>query len=84
MNRTTDYLERLFIEELNAEGEINISNICFSRDEILHTLDPEAYKEVFENWKTERKQRNILIAKNILEITDNKGRFNTLKNIFSA
>lgn len=82
MNRTTDYLERLFIEELNAEGEVLISGIRFSRDEISYTLDPEAYKDVFEDWKIERKQRNILTAKQLLNIADNKTRFNTLKNIF--
>ena len=42
MDRTTDYLERLFIEELNSEGEVNISGICFFRDEILFSLDPDA------------------------------------------
>ena len=51
MDRTTDYLERLFIEELNSEGEIIIRENSFFRDEILYTLDPEEYKDVFEFWK---------------------------------
>lgn len=83
MDRTTDYLERLFIEELNSEGEVNISGICFFRDEILFSLDPDAYKEVFENWKTERKQRNLNEANRILDITsDNRNRFIRLKELF--
>ncbi|HHK6004572.1 TPA: SIR2 family protein [Neisseria subflava] len=77
-----NYLERLFIEELNSEGEVNISGICFFRDEILSSLDPDAYKEVFENWKTERKQGNITRAKQILEFADNSRRFNALKSVF--
>jgi hypothetical protein len=86
MDRTTDYLdylERLFIEELNSEGEVNIRGICFFRDEILSSLDPDAYKEVFENWKTERKQRNLNEANRILDITsDNRNRFFRLKELF--
>ena len=83
MDRTTDYLERLFIEELNSEGEIIISGNSFFRDEILYTLDPEAYKDVFEFWKTERKQRNLNEANRILDITsDNRNRFFRLKELF--
>ncbi|UEB31410.1 SIR2 family protein [Haemophilus influenzae] len=83
MDRTTDYLERLFIEELNSEGEIIISGNSFFRHEILYTLDPEAYKDVFEFWKTERKQRNLNEANRILDITsDNRNRFIRLKELF--
>ncbi|MEX4373630.1 hypothetical protein MY539_01785 [Haemophilus influenzae] len=78
-----NYLERLFIEELNSEGEeIVIRGSVFLRDQILSKLEPETYELAFKDWKNQRKQQAIDTANQILEIADNKQRFNKLKEIF--
>ena len=78
-----NYLERLFIEELNSEGEeIVIRGSVFLRDQILSKLEPETYELAFQDWKNQRKQQAIDTANQILEIADNKQRFHKLKEIF--
>ncbi|WP_239683192.1 hypothetical protein [Haemophilus influenzae] len=53
-----NYLERLFIEELNSEGEeIVIRGSVFLRDQILSKLEPETYELAFKDWKNQRKQQ---------------------------
>lgn len=83
MNRSTDYLERLFIEELNSEGEeIIIRGSVFLRDQILSQLEPDTYELAFQEWKFQRKKEFIDKGVEILKLADNKKRFETLKVLF--
>ncbi|WIM84661.1 SIR2 family protein [Gallibacterium anatis] len=79
---SASYLERKFIEELNSEGEINIRGLIFSRDKILKELELEGYKILFNEWKEERKQYLLEKANEILELFDNRERFEKLKSIY--
>ncbi len=76
------YLERLFIEYLNAEGKVTIANSEFNRDQILSQLDPTAYDEAYNEWLSERKKTNLELADRILDLHDNRDRFEKLKEIY--
>lgn len=76
------YLERLFIQELNSEGSVDISGIQFEKDHILYELDRSAYLDVFEDWKNNRREQNIEEAKRIISLFDNRNRFLKLKELF--
>lgn len=76
------YLERKFINELNAEGVIDIRGIEFTRDQVLSTLDKDAYNDIFNEWLNDYKLRKLEQGRNILKLYSNQSRFNTLKSIF--
>ncbi len=57
-----NYLERLFIEELNSEGEeIVIRGSVFLRDQILSKLEPETYELAFQDWKTNVNNKQLIL-----------------------
>lgn len=76
------YLERKFINELNEEGVIDIRGIEFARDQVLSTLDKDAYNDIFNEWLNDYKLRKLEQGRNILKLHSNQSRFNTLKSIF--
>ncbi len=76
------FLEELFNEELNSEGEVNISGSIFYRDEIFKKMAEDTYDIAFNAWKKERIKNLLIKADNILSKHNNQGRFNTLKNIY--
>ncbi|MDD0823046.1 SIR2 family protein [Mannheimia sp. AT1] len=79
---SNSYLERKFINELNDEGIIDIRGIQFERDQILSTLDKPAYDDVFNEWLNDYKSRKLEKGEELLELYNNKVRFNKLKSIF--
>lgn len=76
------YLERKFINELNAEGVIDIRGIEFARDQVLFTLDKDAYNDIFNEWLNDYKLRKLEQGRNILKLHSNQSRFHKLKSIF--
>ena len=41
-----DFVTEMVDELLDSEGEVYIGNLCYSRSEILKSVDPIAYREV--------------------------------------
>jgi len=41
-----DFVTEMVDELLDSEGEVFIGNLCYSRSEILKSVDPIAYREV--------------------------------------
>lgn len=58
-----EYFRQRFIDELNREGDIEIRGIAWSRQEVLASMDSDAYDENFREWtdqaKEEAKQRTV-------------------------
>ena len=77
-----EFLKKIFNEELNSNGEIDIAGYTFQRDEVLNTMDGEAYKQAFLDWKEERKNNLLAKADEILSKYSNASRFRTLQNKF--
>lgn len=50
-----EYFRDRFINELNAEGEVEIRGIIWPREEVLHSVDRDAYRQVFDDWLGEAK-----------------------------
>lgn len=80
-----DFLKPLFDEELNSEGEIiEIAGSVFERSKILNGLEPQTYQLAFDDWLTDWQDRLLDKAAEILELYDNKGRFEQLTRTLRA
>ncbi len=80
-----DFLKPLFDEELNSEkDDIEIVGIVFDRSRILEVLDHEAYKNAFNDWLNGWQGQLLDKANEILELHDNKGRFEQLTRTLRA
>lgn len=77
-----DFLKSLYDEELNSEGDIEIVSLSFARSRILSELEPSSYDVSFEEWLTQRKERLIYKANEILQLHDNYNRFEQLKRTY--
>jgi hypothetical protein len=73
-----EYFKDRFVAELNNEGEVEIAGNVWSRHEVLETMDPEAAKDVFQNWVGAAKQAAIERTREFLTETDCIDRFRTL------
>ncbi|EKO3415612.1 SIR2 family protein [Vibrio fluvialis] len=78
-----DYLTPQFHDYLNEEGEVDVAGYTFSRDNILKELEVEGYKEAFADWLQQRQIENLSRADEILNLHDNRARFNRLKEIYA-
>lgn len=76
------FLEKLFNDELNESGEIEIYGSIFYRDDIFKKMEEETYYIAFNEWKEDRKKTLLEKADEILSKYNNNGRFETLKNIY--
>jgi SIR2-like domain len=58
-----EYFRQRFIDELNQEGDIEIRGVTWSRQEVLQSMDSQAYEDNFREWtdqaKEEAKQRTL-------------------------
>lgn len=58
-----EYFRQRFIDELNQEGDIEIRGVKWSRQEVLQSMDSQAYEDNFREWtdqaKEEAKQRTL-------------------------
>ncbi len=77
-----DFLQSLFNQDLNSEGEIDIRGYTFPRDKVLIEMDKVAYEDLFNQWKEERKQQKLERANQLLLIADNEDRFMRLKELY--
>ncbi len=77
-----EFLKKVFNNELNVRGHIEIAGYTFQRDEVLNTMDSEAYKQAFIDWKQERKINLISKADEILKPYNNLNKFKALQNKF--
>lgn len=50
-----DYLRPRFLQELNDEGDIEIRELRWSRQQVLETMDPTAYEDLFGEWVGQEK-----------------------------
>lgn len=77
-----DFLKGKFDEELVAEidkeGNVNVASYPFTPYSILNA-DPTIYDEAFSDWLEKRKDDYLIKADEILELYNNKRRFNKLK-----
>lgn len=78
----SSYLKRKFDDELNNKGKILIEGFTFYRDQILKELEPIGYDEIFNNWVEERKRKLLNTADEILDLFDNRERFERLKELY--
>ncbi len=80
-----EFLKPLFDEELNSEGDIiEIAGSVFERSKILNGLEPQTYQLAFDDWLTDKQERLLEKATEILELHDNKGRFEHLIRTLKA
>jgi len=77
-----DFLKPLYEDELNAEGDVDIVGLSFQRSRILTELEPVAFDATFEDWLAQRKLNFIEKANEILNLFDNRNRFEQLQRTF--
>jgi hypothetical protein len=78
------FLKSLFDEELDADGEVVVAGTPFQRSRILAGLEPNDYKEAFSDWWEQRQDRLLQRADELLNLFDNRERFDRLKAAFKT
>jgi len=79
-----EYLQRLYNEYLNIEGEVVIESYPFQRSLIFQELEPETYNQAFSDWENQRKDTLLNKADEILTLYDNEKRFAKLKKAIKS
>ncbi len=77
------FLKEMFNDYLNASGDVEIAGSVFYKDEILNTMDTDAYEQAFLTWKEERKSSLLTKADVILDTFNTQSRFRTLIQIYN-
>lgn len=77
-----NFLRAMYEDELNAEGDVEIVGLGFQRSRILTELEPAAFDATFEDWLANRKSNFLEKANEILELHDNRNRFEQLQRTF--
>lgn len=77
-----DFLKPKFNDYLNTDGTVDIAGYTFYRDEILKTMDEDAYKQVFDDWVEARNSDLLEKADEILETYGARERFNALIKLY--
>jgi SIR2-like domain len=78
------FLKSVFNEELDDEGDVIIWETPFPRSRIFAELQPIDYEDAFSEWWQERRNRLLERAEELLNLYDNRERFNRLKTAFAA
>lgn len=79
-----EFLQPVFDEELDADGDILVAGTPFQRSRILSELEPEDYKQAFSDWCQQRRDRLLERAEELLDLYDNRERFDRLKLAFRS
>ena len=79
-----EYLQKLYNEYLNSEGDVIIESYPFQRSLILSELEPETYKQTLFDWEKQRKDNLLALADNILLLYENEKRFAKLKKAITS
>lgn len=82
-----DFLKAKFNEELAAEidpkdGKVKVAGYSCTPDVLLKEMDPLSYEMAFADWLDQRKERYLAKADEILELHDNRLRFNRLRESY--
>lgn len=77
-----NFLRDQFNQELDDEGEVVVAGESFLRHDILNGLAPTTYEVAFAEWIEQRKERLLEKADEILNLYDNKNRFEQLFRAF--
>lgn len=84
-----DYLKERFNDSLQEEGStyvhegvIHIREKNWSPSEFLEVAGEELYEEVFNEWFDERKTVMLQLAEEILDLYDNRDRYENLKESY--
>jgi hypothetical protein len=77
-----EFLRSLYEEELNSEGDVEIVGLEFQRSRILTELEPDAFDATFEDWLVNRKLSLLDKANEILNLHDNRNRFEQLQRTY--
>ena len=77
-----EFLRPLYEDELNEEGDVEIVGLPFQRSRILTELEPDAFNATFEDWLVQRKLNCLEKASEILDLFDNRNRFEQLQRTF--
>lgn len=77
-----DFLKPLYEDELNTEGDVEIVGVKFQRSRILSELEPDTFDVTFEDWLTQRKLTFLEQANELLNLFDNRNRFEQLQRTF--
>ena len=78
-----EYLRDIFHQELFDDvGMVEISSFQFLPDVVLKRLEPQGYDDSFAEWLEQRKQDNLVRAKEILDANNLQQRFSALKDLF--
>ena len=79
-----EFLKKIFDEELNSEGVVEIYNSKYLRDAILKKMEDDTYNLAFKDWVEIRKEALLLQADEILDTYNCKSRFDVLKTTYKA
>jgi len=79
-----DYFKSRFVDELNAEGEVEIAGNTWSRHEVLETMDKTAASNLLNGWVGEAKLAARARVDESLRQTGCRARFDTLLNRHAA
>jgi len=77
-----EFLRSIYESELNSDGDVEIIGLYFQRSRILTELEPDAFNATFEDWLTHRKENLLNKAQEILNLFDNRDRFEQLQRTF--
>ncbi|AKB24823.1 hypothetical protein MSMTP_1354 [Methanosarcina sp. MTP4] len=82
-----DFLKPKFNEELAAEinpknGKVKVAGYSCTPDVFLKEMDPTSYDAAFSDWLEQRKEMCLAKADEILELHDNRPRFNRLRESY--
>ncbi|MEA2019457.1 MAG: SIR2 family protein [Campylobacterota bacterium] len=79
-----EFLKKIFNDELNQEGLVEIYNSKYLRDAILKKMENDTYDLAFKDWKEIRQEALIIKADEILDKYDCKSRFGVMKSIYNT
>lgn len=79
-----EYLRSRFVQELNDEGNIEIRSLSWTRHEILETIDPTAYEDLFTDWANQEKIAAQDRVRFFLEANGGLDRLRTLTTLLHA
>lgn len=80
----SEFLKKIFEEEINSEGNVKIIDLDFERSQILRELEPTSYEVAFDDWNDERRKRLSEKGSDIIKQYDNATRFEKLKKSYKA
>ncbi|PTB96020.1 hypothetical protein C9994_09205 [Marivirga lumbricoides] len=79
-----DFLQKIYDDQLNAEGDIEIEGYIFFRAQILKELEEETYNVLYKDWLDTRRKGLLERADTIINLRSNKLRVEKLIKAFNG